>query len=53
MPAENKIITAQWTANEYTISYFENETTPLDIQGAPDRYDVEHSFTIPNPATRV
>jgi hypothetical protein len=45
---------AHWTIISYTISYFEsNGTTPLVIDGAPASYDVEHSFTIPNPATRV
>jgi hypothetical protein len=48
------VLYAHWTAIDYDIFYFESDgSTPLVIQGAPDSYDIEHSFTIPNPASRV
>ena len=47
MPAENLTITAQWTVNQYTITYDLDGGT---AEGNPDTYTVEtDAFTLKNP----
>ena len=47
MPAHNMTITAQWTVNQYTITYDLNRGT---AEGNPDTYTVEtDAFTLKNP----
>ena len=47
MPAENMTITAQWTANQYAITYDLDGGT---AEGNPDTYTVEtDTFTLKNP----
>ena len=48
MPAENMTITAQWTVNQYAITYDLNGGT---AEGNPDTYTVEtDTFTLKNPS---
>ena len=47
MPAENLTVTAQWTVNQYTITYDLDGGT---AEGNPDTYTVEtDAFTLKNP----
>ena len=47
MPAENLTITAQWTVNQYTITY---DLAGGTAEGNPDTYTVEtETFTLKNP----
>ena len=50
MPAGNLTITAQWTINQYTITYDLDGGT---VEGNPDSYTVEtNTFTLNNPTKR-
>ena len=50
MPAGNLTITAQWTINQYTITYDLDGGT---VEGNPDSYTVEtNTFTLKNPTKR-
>ncbi|ALP95171.1 S-layer homology domain-containing protein [Intestinimonas butyriciproducens] len=47
MPAENLTITAQWTVNQYTITY---DLAGGTVEGNPDTYTIETgAFTLKNP----
>ena len=47
MPAENLTITAQWTVNQYTITY---DLAGGTVEGNPDTYTIEtEAFNLKNP----
>ena len=47
MPAEDLTITAQWTVNQYTITY---DLAGGTVEGNPDTYTIEtEAFTLKNP----